>query len=213
MKSQSWKRIALLATIAVACTLPLVGASDSHAVAAKPDDVKGMAVAYPWTLVKGKDTPRRTAYATVDEITRKAGYATVPHDLAVKTWNSMGASSRRPTNAALSKFGKKLKASVVVHGSIAWHTRSIWVGSGPKTISTATVSAYVFDVRAGKVIYKKTGVTGRSDEKENTLKIVADVLVTPLVSVVSGGPATPHEQRAAQIALSRALHEWVVKSK
>jgi hypothetical protein len=33
--------------------------------------------------------------------------------------------------------------------------------------------------------------------------------VTPLVSAVSGGPKTPHETRAAQIAAARALEKFV----
>jgi hypothetical protein len=92
---------------------------------------------------------------------------------------------------------------------VAWHTRSIWVNAGPKTISTATVSVYVFDVASGKVVYKKTGVAGRSDERSQVLKLALDVLVSPLVTVVSGGPATPQEQRAVQIALGAAYHDWV----
>jgi len=44
---------------------------------------------------------------------------------------------------------------------------------------------------------------------ENVYKIAADILISPLVTVVSGGPATPREQRAVQIALGRAYHSWV----
>jgi hypothetical protein len=80
---------------------------------------------------------------------------------------------------------------------------------GPKTISTATVNAYVFDVASNKIVYRKQGVTGRSDERESIYKVAADVLVTPLVSAVSGGPATPREQRAVQIALGTAYRPWV----
>ena len=34
-------------------------------------------------------------------------------------------------------------------------------------------------------------------------------LLTPLASIVSGGPKTPHEQRAVQIAVAKALRDWV----
>ena len=114
-----------------------------------------------------------------------------------------------PTRATLEAFGKAVHADKVYYGSVSWHTRSIWVDLGPKTISTATVNAYVFDVNANKVVYKSEGIEGRSDEKENGYKIAADILISPLVTVVSGGPATPHEQRAVQIALGRAYHSWV----
>ena len=113
-----------------------------------------------------------------------------------------------PTNAQLRQYGKKLGASYVVFGSIDWHTRSIWVGSGPKTISTATVDASVLDVATGKVSYSKSGVAGRSDETEDNIKLLAAVLITPFVTVVSGGPKTPQEQRAVQIALARTFMDW-----
>jgi hypothetical protein len=38
------------------------------------------------------------------------------------------------------------------------------------------------------------------------------VLLTPLVTVVSGGPKTPHEQRAVQIAVAKAFRDWVKAS-
>ena len=117
-----------------------------------------------------------------------------------------------PSKSTLEAFGKANHASVVLYGAASWHTRSIWVDTGPKTISTATVDAYVFDVASDKVVYRSKRVQGRSDEKENAYKIVADILITPLVTVVSGGPATPREQRAVQIALSRAYHVWVKSS-
>ena len=47
------------------------------------------------------------------------------------------------------------------------------------------------------------------DEKFEVVKAGLDLLVTPLVTVVSGGPKTPHEQRAVQIAVAKALREWV----
>jgi len=96
----------------------------------------------------------------------------------------------------------------VLCGSVSWHTRSIWVKLGPKTISTATVNVYVVDVFTGTNVYEKHDVEGRSDEKDGALKIAGDILLTPLVSAVSGGPAAPREERALQIAMSRALYDW-----
>jgi hypothetical protein len=114
-----------------------------------------------------------------------------------------------PSKASLEAFGMALHVKEVIYGSVSWHTRSIWVDLGPKTISTATVNAYVFDVDSDRVVFKVKGVQGRSDEKENGYKIAADILISPLVTAVSGGPATPREQRAVQIALGRAYHKWV----
>jgi hypothetical protein len=174
------------------------------------------AIAFPWSYSMGTGTSRRTAADSVDELEQKAGYSAMSAKNAGRTWSQMGmpmvSAHKRPSAKQLEAFGKKVGADVVFYGSVGWHTRSIWVGAGPKTISTATASVYVFDVHKDRVVYSKRGVTGRSDERDSDLKLVADVLLTPLVSGVSGGPATPREQRAAQIALSRAYHAWVVRT-
>ena len=174
---------------------------------------KGQAAAYPWVFNEGTDTSQKTAVTSAEEILQKANYASIPGDAAKNAWASAGLSmpsyGNLPSKSTLKKYGRAAHVKVVLYGSVSWHTRSIWVNAGPKTISTATVNAYVFDVASGKVVYKKTGVEGRSDEKENAWKVAADVLITPLVTVVSGGPKTPQEQRAVQIGLGRALHDWV----
>lgn len=174
---------------------------------------KGTAVAYPWTYEKGTGTARLTAASTAEEIMRNAGYASIPKEVAAAAWKAnkfpQPVFGTMPTNAMLKSFGKSVGASKVVFGSVSWRTRSIWVNVGPKTISTATVNAYVFDVATGKIIYKRVGVGGRSDERSKLYKLALDVLISPLVTIVSGGPATPQEQRAVQIALGIAYHDWV----
>ena len=175
---------------------------------------KGVAVAFPWTFVKGNKTPRTTVATTAGEIAQKAGFAVVSPDLAAKAWARMGLPDPKdglPSTSQLRKFATELKADRVLYGKVSWHTRSIWVGAGPKTISTATASVYVYDRRANKVTFKHSG-TGRSDEKENALKVAGAVLLTPFVTAVSGGPSTPREQRAAQIALARAFQTWAAPS-
>ncbi len=174
---------------------------------------RAMAVAYPWVFSKGKSGSRHQAVTSVEEIARRADYASVPNDVAQAAWKKaklpMPSYGNLPSKASLSKFGKALNASKVIYGQVSWHTRSIWVNAGPKTISTATVSTYVFDVASGKIAYQKNNVKGRSDEKSNGYKLAAAILITPLVTAVSGGPATPREQRAVQIALGNAYHAWV----
>jgi len=200
------RNITFVLTLAAGLALLSLGAT-----AFAGQNSPGKAAAFPWAFTKGTSTARQTAYATVEQIVKKGGYAQVPRTVAAKAWKGIGSS--KPTKAALKRFADKLKVSKVLYGKVSWHTRSIWVGTGPKTISTATATVYVYDARTGKVIYSKKYVTGRSDEKENGLKIVADVLLTPIVTAVSGGPATPREQRAAQIAIARAYHGWVKKHK
>lgn len=174
--------------------------------AASMAQTKSMVVAaYPWTFVKGTDTARKTALDTVVAIADHRGAAVVSKTMARDTAKMMKPPMHSwPTTYDLSRFAKKAGATMVLYGKVSWHTRSIWVGTGPKTISTATVDVYAYNAKTNKVSYSKKGVEGRSDEKENTLKDVGAVLLTPLVTVVSGGPATPREQRAVQIALARA---------
>ena len=206
---------ALLTCVAIAVVAGPTFASHhtSGKVAGRQAHSKGMAVAYPWVFQNGHSTSKKTVFSTAEEIARKADYASIPHDVAKSAWASHRLSKpsfgHLPTAASLKAFGKAVHATTVLYGSVSWHTRSIWVNLGPKTISTATVSVYVFDVAAGKVVFKKTGVEGRSDEKSNGYKLAADVLISPLVTAVSGGPATPQEQRAVQIALGVAYHNWV----
>lgn len=173
---------------------------------------RGQAAAYPWAFAKGTDTARSTAYDVAEGIAQKAGYASIPQHVAEQAWESLqlpdAKVGKMPSVSSLRKFGKKVHAAVVLYGSASWHTRSIWVGAGPKTISTVTVNVYVYDVKADKVSFSKTKVEGRSDERENGYKVAAAVLISPVVSAVSGGPATPREQRAVQIALARAYYNW-----
>jgi len=208
---RTWALFTCFAIVAAAAPTPNL----SHLLTsgARVQTNKGMAVAYPWVFQKGHDTSKTTATTSVEEILSKANYAPISHEAASAAW----ASSKLPTpsfghlpsTASLLKFGKAVRASKVLYGSVSWHTRSIWVNLGPKTISTATVSVYVFDVASGKVVFKKLGILGRSDEKSNGYKIAAAILITPLVTAVSGGPATPQEQRAVQIALGKAYAPWV----
>lgn len=197
-----------MAVVAAAIVASSFGANGAHA-----GQARGLAVAYPWSFQGGDKTSRKTARDTADEIARKAGFSTVPEDVARNAWRDGGFPKERfrdkPGENALEAFGTRLHANFVIFGDVRWDTRSIWVDLGPKTISTAKVDVYVFDVAANKVVFSQQGIQGRSDEPENAWKVAADILITPLVTVVSGGPATPREQRAVQIAMGRAYHHWV----
>lgn len=173
----------------------------------------GLPVAYPWSFQNGHKTSRTTAINTAAEIGQHGSHSSVPNNVARQAWASGGHPAmmygQTPSRATLRKYGRSVNAANVLYGSVSWHTRSIWVNAGPKTISTATVNVNVFDVAKNRVVYTRKGVSGRSDEKSNGYKIAAAVILTPLVTAVSGGPATPQEQRAVQIALGRAYAGWV----
>jgi hypothetical protein len=71
------------------------------------------------------------------------------------------------------------------------------------------VDIVITNVETGKIVYDKEDISGRSDEKFDPAKAGLDVLVTPFITVVSDGPKTPHEQRAVQVAVAKALRDWV----
>ena len=174
---------------------------------------RGTAVSYPWAFDEGNDTSRSMVHTLGSEVLQKAGYTAIPYDRAKHVWSSNGFGKPyygdMPSRETIRKFGQALHVDKVLYGNVSWHTRSIWVNVGPHTISTATMNVYIMDVATGKIEYQRKGVVARSDEKENGAKIAGDVLLTPLVTAVSGGPATPREQRAVQLAMGHALHDWV----
>ena len=169
----------------------------------------------PWAFTEGNVTSRTMVYDTVSKIAEHHGFAVVPQEMAMRSAESMGngfAMNRgRPALGKLAKYASANKANLVIFGSASWHTRSIWVGTGPKTISTATIDLFVYNAKNDKITYQKRGVMGRSDEKESALKDIGAVLITPLITAVSGGPSTPREQRAVQIAIGRAIRPWIQK--
>lgn len=174
--------------------------------------LKKSVATYPWIMNDGTPTAVETAYKALSEIASKNGYDALPLDTAKAAYTASGiphlSAVGGPTTAQLVKFGKKAGVNYVVYGVVTWRTRSIWVGAGPKTIASCNVDASVIDVDTGKVTYSKKGVTGRSDEKEDAVKLAGAVLITPLITAVSGGPKTPQQQRAVQIALARAFVDW-----
>ncbi len=169
----------------------------------------------PWEFDDGNVTSRTMVVDTVRRIAEHQGLVSVSPDVVQQATDStgqgFGARRGRPDLARLAGFAAATHADVVIFGRASWHTRSIWVGTGPKTISTATINLFVYNAILGKVTYSKRNSEGRSDEKESTLKDVADVLLTPIITVMSGGPATPREQRAAQIAIGRAMRPWIAQ--
>jgi hypothetical protein len=164
----------------------------------------------------GTKTSRETGVGAVREALQKGGFTLISEAVARNTWQRLRLPKPTTASAArtedLVRFGTAVNARYVVTPIFFFHSRSIWVDLGPRTVSTATVGIAITDVSDGKVVYTRSDVEGRSDEKFNLLEAGADILVTPLATVVSGGPKTPHEQRAVQIAVVKALKDWVKPS-
>ena len=196
---------ALAATIIWAAAVPAARAQET---------ARGTAVVYPIRIRRnsGDPTSRQTGVTAVHEALEKAGFTLISDTVAANTWQRLGLPRPERFSPArtgdLVRFGKEVNANYVVAPTFYFHSRSIWVDLGPRTVSTAHVSVVIVDARTGNVVYSRKDIQGRSDEKFNVLEAGLDVLVTPLATVVSGGPKTPHEQRAVQIAVAKALREW-----
>jgi hypothetical protein len=176
---------------------------------------KGTVVVYPvvYNRDSGSKGSREAAVQAVGEALQKAGYTLISDTVAENTWKKMEIafplSGKAASLESIVRFGKEIKAQYVVAPAFDFYSRSFWVVLGPRTVSNATVDVVITDVDNGRVAYARQNILGRSDEKADVVKAVADVLVTPLVTVVSGGPKTPQEQRAVRIAVAKAFRDWV----
>ncbi len=114
-----------------------------------------------------------------------------------------------PSPAQMLRVGQKLGVDWVITGSARWHTKSVWIGLGPKTKSDCTVDCIIVDVKKGEVALDVKDIRMESTAKEDALKAIGAVFVSSLFTVVSGGPKTPHEQRAVQLATAKAMQPWL----
>ncbi|MCW5935863.1 MAG: hypothetical protein KIT11_00965 [Fimbriimonadaceae bacterium] len=177
-------------------------------------DSRGSMLVYPVIFDEtGTDGSRAKAQDALTEIFKKGGFKVVDDSKAGSVWKAKGfrtpTITRPPTVQQLVALGKTVGVRYVCTTSVTFHTRSIWVNLGPKTISTCNMTVTIVDAKAGKVAYEAEG-EARSDEKSDKLKVAGALLLTPLVTAVSGGPKTPQESRAAQIAAAHALEKFVV---
>ncbi|MDE2126039.1 MAG: hypothetical protein KGJ62_05565 [Armatimonadetes bacterium] len=176
---------------------------------------RGTAVVYPIVFSRnsGAHGSRVVAVRSVDEMMQRGGFTLVSRTRAAEAWRRLG--MPRPTSAhpatlrELTRLGRAVGARYVVAPAFNFHSRSMWVDLGPRTVSTAIINIVIANASTGRFAYVRKGVTGRSDEKFNAVKAGADLLFTPLVTAVSGGPKTPHEERAVQIAVVRAMRGFV----
>ena len=156
---------------------------------------------------------------------REDTYSIIPEARVVNTWTQdLGYSFEEPrkdlpTPKQLLKLGKKLGVDWVVSSRAVWHTRSIWIGLGPKTKSDCTLDMVIVDVKNGELSLDARNVIGDSTAKEDPLTAGASVLLglvhvegqflTLPITAVSGGPKTPREQSAVLLAIAKAIQPWL----
>jgi hypothetical protein len=178
--------------------------------------VETMAI-LPWRYRDGTDTAVKTGKEFLQRLMTRAKIDTVSEVKTIAAWEDANGEAWRddrdktdlPTPAQMLRVGRRLGVDWVMAGRARWHTRSIWVSLGPKTKSSCTVDALVVDVRHQIVALDAKDVMMDDTAKEDTLKALGAVFISGLFTVVSGGPKTPHEQRAVQLAMAKALQPWL----
>jgi hypothetical protein len=163
----------------------------------------------------GTSGSRQSAEMAIRQDLQTMGYTLISDTVAASNWNRLGLSVPADAYPAhvedLVRFGNTVHADYVVSAKFHFHSRSIWVDIGPKTVSTVTVDMVVIDVSQNKLVYSKLGASGRSDARGKMIDLAPlATLSPPIQTMVSGGPKTPHEQRAAEIAVASALHDWLL---
>jgi hypothetical protein len=106
-------------------------------------------------------------------------------------------------------LGKALGADIVCAGNARWHTKSVWVTLGPKTKADCTVDVMIVNVKSEEIEQDAKNVKADSTRKEAGLETAASLLISMGFTALSGGPKTPHQQRAAQIAIGLAMEPWL----
>ncbi len=209
---------ATLACVAVAVAGPPASATQAGQAQAGTEGtvtVESIAV-LPWNYVDGTEGARKTAKDFLTDILAKVRVDRISDVKTVAAWQEMNQtefvpSKQMPTAAQMLRVGQKLGVDWVMAGSAAWHSRSVWVSLGPKTKSTCTVTVRIVDVKRQEVALDVAELKMDSTAKEDTLKALGTVFISGLFTMVSGGPKTPHEQRAASLGIAKALEPWLAQ--
>ncbi len=204
---------------ALSFATPKVRQDSAIAPIAKP--IRQVAV-LTWALKDGTETARETANKTVSKMFEDANIEVVS-GIRVKTyWEEelhqkpikevvQGKEEYRdlPSPELLLKLGKTMGVQYVCVGRAAWHTKSVWVGLGPKTKAECTVDCIIVDVEKSEVMLDAKKVIADSTRKESGLETAGALLVSMGITSLSGGPKTPHQQRSAILAISDAMKPFV----
>lgn len=180
----------------------------------KPVQVETIAV-LPWSLSQGTDGAKKTAREFLATLLTKVKVDQISEVKTLTAWQEVNESEydpqtpALPTPAQMLRAGSRLGVDWVMAGSVVWHSRSIWVGFGPKTKSTCTINARIVDVKDQEVALEVKDLKMDSTAKEDTLKALGTLFISGLFTFVSGGPKTPHEQRAVELGIAKALEPWL----
>lgn len=176
----------------------------------------------PWVLKDGTETANKTAKDVLNTLFEKSRLEVVSPARVLTVWEQeMGEAPIRdvlgsqdplppmPQPKRLLELGKKLGIDLVCAGRADWHTKSVWVALGPKTKAECTVDVVIVDVKKGEIALQADGVKGDSTRIEKGLETAGALLVSFGITALSGGPKTPHQQRAVTNAIAKSMEPWL----
>jgi hypothetical protein len=173
-------------------------------------------------MKEGGETSHKTVAETISKVFEKENYEEIPEIRAKAVWEEdlhfspvqMEATAQDemkplPTPEQLLKLGQAMHADLVCAGRAHWHTRSIWISLGPKTKSDCTVDVILVDVPNKQVVLQANDIKADDTKSEELWETAGALFISMGFTAFSGGPATPHEQRAGAQAVVKALEPWM----
>jgi hypothetical protein len=201
-----------LLLVTVCCSAILAsGAMSAQAENGTPRVPK---VAMLWTFAENERGTSEAGIRTANDLLRKlfeqkAGYEVVSEAISRSAWSKAGLPEKPsaveelgqlpnlPDANRLLEFGQKAGVDFVCVGNLGWRVKSLWVGLGPKTKCEAIVNVVIIDVNKKEVALDARDVSSDSTKAEKWYESAGALLLTWGITLFSGGPKTPHIQRAA----------------
>lgn len=193
------------------CT-PIIGAIQLTSIYAT---TKTIAV-LPFVFKHSEPEPIKKVEETVQKVFEKAGLNQLSNKTTLDIWTEelkFQKPESLPKNKRLIKLGETLNVDYVCTGTVSWEIKTPWVFLGPKTKAICKVNCIIIDVAKKKVVLNAKDIESDSNKKESGWEIAGDVLLTPLFTMVSGGPKVPHMNRSGQLAIVDALKSFITDLK
>lgn len=170
----------------------------------------------PFAFKHSEPEPRNMVREAAKKVFQKAGLTIHSGVETLDVWEKdlkHKKPSSIPSKSHLIQLGEKLKVDYVCAGMVHWKIKTPWVLLGPKTKAECTVSYRIVDVSKRHTILDTKKVMADSTKKESGWEAAGDILLTPLATMVSGGPKVPHMNRSGQMATFKALAPFIKKIK
>lgn len=223
-----WRRIVLVLSLTSVCVMWAQQKIEEDAPtspAAKTEIQVPKIAIYPWCFAENERGTNEQAVRSVQELLRKsfenrAGMEIIPEARCRSAWIQLGNDDipltvedpgqlpRLPSAKKLLEFGQVVGADYVCAGTVAWRVRSVWVGLGPKTKAEATVNVIIIDVKRKEIVLDVRDFSSGSNKAEKWYETAGALLVSWGITLFSGGPKTPHMQRAGVIAVGAAIEPF-----